>query len=127
MVKHGVGDVKDYTVGNNQRAVDDHDEDEGDEDDDEDEDEYDEEDGISDVGRAISGQEGVLKGASPTPIVLLPIAHGILHIVVHMLMHVAYLEFLRNPNSYWLSHFCVPSLLLCCLLRKSYCCPFDSA
>ena len=64
-MKHGVGDVKDYTVGNDQRAVDDHDEDEGDEDDDEDEDEDDEGDGISDVGRAISGQEGVLKGASP--------------------------------------------------------------
>ena len=62
-MKHGVVDVKDYTVGNDQRDVDNHDEDEVDEDDDEDED--DEEDGISDVGRAISGQEGVLKGASP--------------------------------------------------------------
>ena len=78
MVKNCVGVVKDYVD-----CYDHHDEDNhqpvGDE------------DGISDVGSAISGQEGVLKGASPTPIVcsclLLRIAYCALHCIPYISPH----------------------------------------
>ena len=62
---------------------------------------------ISDVGRAISGQEGVLKGASPTPIVL-PIEQYALRIW-HIVAYCTYgiLSMLHIPQ--------------CCLSNMPYC------
>ena len=62
---------------------------------------------ISDVGRAISGQEGVLKGASPTPIVL-PIEQYALHIW-HIVAYCTYgiSSMLHIPQ--------------CCLSNMPYC------
>ena len=104
-----VGDVKGYVD-----CYDLHDEDNHQPDGDEDE------DGVSDVGSAISGQEGVLKGASPhSYCVQLPIiAHRILRVALHtvyiptlfyrvlLITHVCVnfvvYRMLRIPNSNWI-------------------------
>ena len=91
------------------------------------------EDGISDVGRAISGQEGVLKGASPTPIVL-PIeqyALRIWHIVAYCtygkLLPIAHMAYCCLLHIWHIVAYCTYGILSmlhipqCCLSNMPYC------
>ena len=90
-----VGDLKGYVD-----CYDLHDEDNHQPDGDEDE------DGVSDVGSAISGQEGVLKGASPTPIVCSCLLLRIAYCTLRCIPHIGY----SYPHSYHVllvAHVCV--------------------
>ena len=80
---------------------------------------------ISDVGRAISGQEGVLKGASPTPIVL-PIEQYALHIwhIVAYIAHMAYcpccIYTTLLPIQHAILHNCMWRFAHCICLQNTY-------